>query len=200
MIHWPGTARREITALSTNVDIHATIADAFGVEAEHRTHGRSLVPLLTGAADSVRDWAIGGVYGNWVQVTDGRRKYARAPVDANMPLSMWSNRWSTMPIHGALERFRVFPNPDHRAVLDYMPGSDVPVIRQPFEAGDPLPFWAGGARNVGRHHLYDLGVDPDEEENRLGETVMEAEMIDLLRSALDDVEAPDEQFARLGLA
>jgi hypothetical protein len=158
------------------------------------------VPLLTGEADSVRDWAIGGVYGNWVQVTDGRRKYARAPIDANMPLSMWSNRWSTMPIGRGLEHFRTFPNPDRRAVLDFMPGSDVPVIRQPFAAGDPLPFWAGGARNVGRHHLYDLGVDPDEEENRGGETDLEAEMIDLLRTALVDVEAPDEQLARLGIA
>ncbi len=200
MIHWPGARRRDIDALSTNVDIHATIADAFGVEAEHRTHGRSLVPLLTGEADSVRDWAIGGVYGNWVQVTDGHRKYARAPVDANMPLSMWSNRWSTMPIGRGLAKHLPFPNPDRRAVLDFMPGSDVPVIRQPFAAGDTLPFWAGGARNVGRHHLYDLGIDPDETENRRGEAGVEAEMIDLLRTALADVEAPDEQLVRLGIA
>ena len=81
-----------------------------------------------------------------------------------------------------------------------MPGSDVPVIRQPFAAGDPLPFWAGGARNVGRHHLYDLDVDPDETENRRDEAGVETEMIDLLRTALVDVEAPDEQLARLGIA
>ena len=97
-------------ALTTNVDIHATIADVFGVTAAHRTHGRSMVPLLTGEADSIRDWAIGGVYGNWVQVTDGRRKYARAPVDDNFPLSMWSNRWSTMPVHKGLELHAV-PEP-----------------------------------------------------------------------------------------
>jgi len=199
MIHWPGSAPRCIDALTTNVDINATIADAFGVEASHRTHGRSMVPLLTGESTSIRDWAIGGVYGNWVQVTDGRRKYARAPVDDNMPLSMWSNRWSTMPVHRGLEDYMPFPKPDRRAVLDFMPGSDVPVIRQPFAAGDTLPFWAGGARNVGRHHFYDLGVDPDEQENRRGEPG-EAEMIDLLRTALVEVDAPDEQFARLGIA
>ena len=200
MIHWPGSTRREVRALSTNVDIHATIADAFGVVAGHRTHGRSLVPLLTGKTDSVRDWAIGGVYGNWVQVTDGRRKYARAPVEANMPLSMWSNRWSTMPTHRGLEDYMRFPNPDRRAYLDFMPGSDVPVIRQPFTAGDTLPFWAAGARNEGQHHLYDLDIDPDETENRRDEGGVEGEMIDLLRTALVDVEAPDEQLARLGIA
>ncbi|MFA9563349.1 MAG: hypothetical protein ACERLM_01385 [Acidimicrobiales bacterium] len=47
MIHWPGATRRGVDALTTNVDIHATIADAFGVEPGHHTHGRSLVPLLT---------------------------------------------------------------------------------------------------------------------------------------------------------
>ena len=41
-------------------------------------------PLLTGEATSVRDWALGGVWGNWVQVTDGRRKYARAAVGDNV--------------------------------------------------------------------------------------------------------------------
>ena len=46
---------------------------------------------------SIRDWAIGGVFGGWVQVTDGARKYARAPAGDLFPLSMWSNRWSTMP-------------------------------------------------------------------------------------------------------
>jgi arylsulfatase A-like enzyme len=204
MIHWPAGATEHspaatVDALTTNVDINATIADAFGVTPSHRTHGRSLVPLLTGDAESVRDWAIGGVYGNWVQVTDGRRKYARAPTDANMPLSMWSNRWSTMPIHRGLESFMPFPKPDHRAKLDYMPGSEVPVIRQPFAEGDTLPFWAGGARNLGRHHLYDLDVDPDEQENRRGESTVENEMADLLRVALADVDAPDEQLARLGL-
>ena len=205
MIHWPDHARGQtpgvIDALTTNVDINATIADVFGVAAAHRTHGRSLVPLVTGETESVRDWAIGGVYGNWVQVTDGRRKYARAPVDDNAPLSMWSNRWSTMPVHRGLEDYMQFPKPDHRAALDFMPGSEVPVIRQPFEADDVVPFWAaGGARNVGRHHLYDLTVDPDESENRRGEAAIEGEMIDLLRTALVDVEAPDEQLTRLGIA
>jgi arylsulfatase A-like enzyme len=199
MIHWPGSPARRIDALTTNVDLNATIADAFDVAPAHRTHGRSLVPLLTGAADSVRDWAIGGVFGNWVQVTDGRRKYARAPVGDNFPLSMWSNRWSTMPVHKGLEDFMRFPPPDRRATLDFMPGSDVPVIRQPFTAGDVLPFWAAGGRSVGRHHLYDLDIDPDEAENRTGDAT-EREMADLLRTALVEIEAPGEQLERLGLS
>ncbi len=198
LVHWPRTEAQDVDALTTNVDLNATIADVFGVELEHRTHGRSLVPLLTGSASTVREWAIGGVFGGWVQVTDGRHKYARAPVDDNLPLSMWSNRWSTMPIPSEFAPFMRFPVPDRRARLDFMPGSDVPVIRQPFEPGDELPFWASGARNVGCHHLYDIDVDPDEGENRVGEST-ESELAELLRTALRDVEAPDEQLERLGL-
>ena len=136
------------------------------------------------------------MFGNWVQVTDGRLKYARAPEGNNFPLSMWSNRWSTMPVHvkGIIE----LPKPDDRAWLDRMPGSEIPVIRQPFGAGDALPYWVSGGANIGQHHLYDVSIDPDESENRVGE-VIERTMQDLLRMALNDLEAPPEQLERLGL-
>lgn len=101
-----------------------------------------------------------------------------------------------MPMH--LAGFEALPPPDGRAVLDRMPGSDIPVIRQPYAAGDRLPFWAG-ASHVDRHHLYDLDLDPDEGENRVGEA-LEAELVDLLHAALTEVDAPAEQFARLGLS
>jgi len=198
LVHWPGRpGGGEIGALTTTVDLHATLCDVFDVRPQHVTHGVSLVPLLDGSRPSVRDWAIGGVYGNWVQITDGRWKYARAPEGDGYPLAMWSNRWSTMPVHGL--GMPLLPAPDERATLETMPGSAVPVIRQPFVAGDMLPLFAASHRIVGRHHLYDLDVDPNETENRRGEPG-EAEAIELLAEALRAVRAPDEQFQRLGLA
>jgi arylsulfatase A-like enzyme len=199
LVHWPGVAGGgECGALTTNVDLHATIADVFGVSAPGTaSHGTSLIPLVTGCAAQVRESAIGGVYGNWVQVTDGRRKYARGADGTNFPLSMWSNRWSTMPVYGLEDPVRL-PRPDRRARLDFMPGSDVPVIRQPFEPGDRLPYWVGHGV-VDAHFLFDLSVDPDEGENLVG-TAAEADMVELLRVALKSVEAPDEQLSRLGIA
>ena len=163
------------------------------------THGTSLAPLLRGdgSVTQVRDWAIGGVYGNWVQVTDGHRKYARGAVGDNFPLSMWSNRWSTMPVHGLEDAVRL-PPPDRRARLDFMPGSDVPVIRQPFEPGDRLPFWVG-SNTRDAHFLFDLDEDPGEDLNLVGGQA-EPDMVELLRVALRSVEAPDEQLERLGIA
>ena len=90
------------------------------------------------------------------------------------------------------------PDPDKRAWLDFMPGSEIPVIRQPFREGDLLPFWSVSPV-VDDHHLYDLETDPNEQENRLGDAA-EAVMIEMLQQALRDVQAPQEQFERLGIA
>ena len=181
LVAWPGVEPRTVDALTTNVDLHATLADAFGVQPTHRTHGHSLVPLLEGKADTVRDHLLLGMWGRHVQVVGGDRHYARAPVADNFPLAMWSNRWSTMPTGAELR----LPRPDRRAQLAFMPGSEVPVIRQPFGPGD--------------HLLHDLDADPWQTENRAG-SAAEADAIDLLRVALDEVDAPAEQYERLGLA
>ncbi len=71
-----------------------------------------------------------------------------------------------------------------------LPGTDIPVIRQPFEPGDRLPFWVGH-NVVDAHFLFDLTSDPDEDENRAGTgSAEESDMVELLRAALQDVAAP----------
>jgi hypothetical protein len=200
LVAWPGTAPGTNDALTTTVDINATLCDAFGVTPQHRTHGASMVPLLEGTATSIREWALCGVWGREVHVADATRTYARVPVEGNRPLSMWSNRWSTMPI-------RMFPDvrlprPDGRASLDFVPGSTSPVIRQPFDPSDALPYWAGG------HFEGDLLYDRAECDaegtvrDHLGDAAGAAEakeMAELLVEALRSIEAPDEQLVRLGL-
>ncbi|MBV9332299.1 MAG: sulfatase-like hydrolase/transferase [Alphaproteobacteria bacterium] len=197
LISAPGVPAAAKDALTTSVDIFATLAELFGVtdRMRQRVHGRSLLGLLDSEATSVREWLLAGVWGREVHYIDRNIKYARAPAGANAPLSMWSNRWSTMPTH-VLPRERELPLPDDRAELGRMPGSRVPVIRQLWDESDPLPFWAY-ARFSG-NHLYDLSSDPAEEQNLAGSS-KEATAIDALRSAMRSIEAPAEQFSRLGL-
>lgn len=194
MISWPGRGPVEISALTTAVDVFATLADLFGVVPLHQTHGKSLIPLINGEAKSLREWLLCGVWGREVHVVNERIKYARAPSGENAPLSLWSNRWSTMPIHAA-PGVRL-PPPDDRAFLDKMPASKIPVIRQPFDPSDSLPYWAmGGFRG---NYLFDLESDPAEDRNLAGSN-SENEAADLLRAALDSVEAPGDQYRRLGI-
>ncbi|PKQ02082.1 MAG: sulfatase, partial [Alphaproteobacteria bacterium HGW-Alphaproteobacteria-12] len=195
MIAHPGIMPGICDALTTGVDLFATLADLFGADVRQRTHGKSLLPLLHGETASVRDWLLTGVWGREVHYVDGRFKYARGPVGDNAPLTMMSNRWSTMPTH-VLTREQELPLPDQRARLDRMPGSSVPVIHQQWEKGDPVPYWA--LTRFSGHHLFDLHEDPAEETNLTG-TPREAELAERLRAALTEIEAPKSQFVRLGL-
>jgi arylsulfatase A-like enzyme len=194
LVWWPGAAPRTCDALSTTVDVHATLMDLFGVTAGHRTHGTSLVPLLSGAAASVRDHVLSGVWGREVHLVTSSEKYVRAPAGDNAPLSMWSNRWSTMPVHAAREV--PFPVPDERARLDRMPGTTIPVLRQPFQPGDLLPYWA--YTEFSGNHLFLPEDDPGEDRDLVGDA-REKALADQLADALRAVEAPADQIERLGL-
>jgi arylsulfatase A-like enzyme len=196
LIAWPGAAAGTCDALTTTVDLHATLCDVFGVTPEHRTHGHSLVPLLEGTTTSVREWALCGVWGREVHVADATRTFAKAPVETNRPPSMYSNRWSVMPLR-AFPDVRL-PRPDHRARLERAPHSEVPVIRQPFDPGDRLPYWA-----VGRFSgdlLYDrCEADANREVRNQAPGPAAAEMTELLVEALRSIAAPAEQLVRLGV-
>ena len=135
------------------------------------------------------------MWGREVHVADATRTLAKAPVETNRPLSMISNRWTTMPIR--IPGYRM-PRPDQRAWLDRAPGTDVPVIRQPFDPSDDLPFWAMG-RFAG-DLLYDRGeADATGEVRNQAGGRADKEMTDLLVEAMRSIEAPTEQLTRLGL-
>jgi hypothetical protein len=108
---------------------------------------------------------------------------------------MLSNRWSTMPTHGALDPRVALPLPDARAFLDRMPGSEVPVIHQRWEAGESVPFWA--RYRPSGNHAYDLEADPAENENLAG-GALESQLAEQLKAVLVELEAPVSQFERLG--
>src|SRR4029077_10551454 len=85
LIAAPSVAPATHDALTTGVDLFATIAELFEVEDKirQRTHGRSLLPLLTGDRKSVREWILAGVWGREVHYIDRKHKYARAPHERN---------------------------------------------------------------------------------------------------------------------
>ncbi len=195
LVCWPGVTPGVCDALTTSTDIHATITEIFEAQVSHRTHGQSLTPLLADPRQSIREWVLTGVWGREVQLVTNEWRYVRGPIGANAPLSMWSNRWSTMPL-AKYPNFKI-PPPDQRAVLDHMPGTTIPVIRQQFVEGDLLPFWAMGTGC--EHILFHRGEDPAEKINIVtGSEGKDA--TELLRHALQHVEAPADHFVRLGLS
>ncbi|MCL5444980.1 MAG: sulfatase [Actinobacteria bacterium] len=197
LLSWPGVTPGVRDALTTSVDIHATLCDIFDVTPEHRVHGRSLRPIVEGKQSQIRDYILQGYWGRTVNVIDADGLYVRGIPNGNEPLGMWSNRWSTLGVR-SFPRLRL-PHPDDRAVLDRMPGSNIPVIHQLWTASDvaanPL---LGYHEDSASSSLFDAR-DEDQLED-LGGSAREAGYEELLRHAFEDVDAPSEQFERMGLA
>ena len=152
---WRGPARRPSTndALTTTVDLHATICDVFDVSPSHRTHGNRWSRSIGRRARSGTTWS-GGRLGP--RGPPGHRPMALRPCPC------WRQRAAVHVVQPVVHhagarrpgrRHLRLPLPDDRAALDRMPDSTVPVIRQPFQDGDLLPFWAWGGFTG--DHLFD---------------------------------------------
>ncbi|WP_049823077.1 sulfatase/phosphatase domain-containing protein [Thermobaculum terrenum] len=173
-----------VNALTSAVDLYATMLDALGLEVPGSTHSRSLMPLLLGSVREHREWAIYGYWGSTVNVTDGRYTYlhpCREDVEATC--------YSTMMIE-PIDWFAP-PRPKlHATAGRFLPYTDSPV-------------WRYTARSTSRHGsplLFDIESDPEQQENLAGQGASEeAAMRTLLINALQELSAPPEQYERLGI-
>lgn len=180
----PRTGDR-ISALTSAVDLYATVLDALDVEIPAQTHSQSLYPLLMGEAECHREWAVYGYWGSSINVTDGRHTYFHpcdgdAPTDCYSTTMMNPRSWFT-PI-----------TPKREAdVGEFLPYADCPV-------------WRYAGKSFEQHHrplLYDVRDDPRQRTNLAGKSAdVEAEMRTLLREAMSELGAPETQFERLGLS
>lgn len=179
-------------ALTTTVDVCETLLDLFDVDrTRQQRHGHSLLPLLEDRTRSIRDYVLQGYWGQRVNLIRGDYKLVCGVTQPDA-LSIYSNRWSTMP------PFRL-PDPDERAVLGpHMPGSDVAVIRQPLSRSQVSSLlWSFG--DHGSSHVFHVRDDPHEQRDLAADPTLKRRLEDDLRAALADIEAPAEQTTRLGL-
>ncbi|WP_207589327.1 sulfatase-like hydrolase/transferase [Halomontanus rarus] len=185
----PHTGER-VDALTSAVDLYATILEALEAPVPENTHSRSLLPLLEGdtgvAAEEHRDWALYGYWGSSVNVTDGRYTYMRpcdpdVPTDCHSTTMMNPNAWF-VPTE---------PKTDAESGA-FLPHTESPVWRFP-------------GKSYAQHEdvrLYDTDDDPRQETNLAGEADFDEQktrMRDLLVEALETLDAPDNQYDRLGL-
>ncbi|MHB9025569.1 MAG: sulfatase [Armatimonadota bacterium] len=198
MISMPGSPSNgsRSSALTTTVDLYPTILEMMGQPApvpDGPGMGRSLLPLLTGAAQSVRDCALYGWFADRVNYTDGRYTYLRGAVRPDRgPVAMYSQRWSTAPW------WQLPPPAAERMTFgQYLPYTDMAVGRMELSV-DEFTRTANQSPEVGVHYLFDIENDPQQEHNLAG-TLLEAEMAERLAAAMRASHAPAEQFIRLGL-
>lgn len=173
-------------ALTSAVDLYATMLDALSASTPAHAHSRSLMPVITGTARAHRDWAIYGYWGSSVNVTDGKYTYFR-PCDAEQP----AEAYSTMMLQMDPWDWFLPPQPHEDAESGrFLPYTDAPV-------------WRYGLSSRVRHEspmLFNVDDDPLQEHDLAGNSdPNEQRMCELLVTALTEIKAPQSQFKRLGL-
>jgi hypothetical protein len=167
-----------VAALTSTVDLHATLAELGGA-AHDAPHGRSVLPLLAGG--SGHEALLYGTFGQGVCCTDGEWTLFKSP-NGGAPLNAYSSL-----LYESL-------------VLD---GVEVPAESGHFLPGVAYPQWRipVSQEPLSREDfLFNRLEDPAQERNLwASEPAQRDRMLDLLRGLIADEGAPPEQARRLGL-
>ncbi len=178
-----GSAR---TQLTQNIDLAPTLLEFFGIRRPAGMRGLPLRPVIE-SGEKLHDYALFGIHGGYINITDGRSVYMLPPATAdNRPL----NEYTLLPTHHA-ELFSVEELLD--AALE--PGSSwtkgVPVLRIPRRTPQ-----ANMARFGAK--LFDNESDRAQL-HELEDPAREKKMLELLLRALRENDCPREQYTRMGL-
>ena len=181
--HPAQAAPGHLAALTSAPDLYATMLETLGADAGAGPHSRSLLPLIRGERTGHREWALYGYWGGSVNVTDGTHTYLR-PYRADAEVACYST---------------MFINP-WDWFTPVVPPTDATSGRHLPHAGTPVWRYHALARPQGEVMLFNTAGDPDQAANLAGSgTAEERAMEELLRCALDELQAPPEVAADLGL-
>jgi arylsulfatase A-like enzyme len=155
------------------VDIFPTVLDAVGRDPPADIHGRNLTHALEDPDATLREYAISGLWGASVSITDGDWVLHQSPVAENEPLYWYGITGETRAELGDYD-----PEAGRREATGWDP------------APCSVPTW-----------LSDKRSDPNELDNLAAERPAQlATMQTALADTLRAVDAPAEQLDRLGIA
>lgn len=173
-------------ALTSTVDLYASMLEALEAEPNPSAHSRSLMPVITGGQATHREWALYGYWGTSINITDGRYTYFH-PCNPDKP----AEAYSTMMV--MMDPWDWFQPPRPHAGAEggaFLPYTDSPV-------------WCYTNPSRSRHDapmLFDVDNDPMQEHDIAKEDQENVtRMRNLLAEALKAMQAPQSQFERLGL-
>lgn len=194
-----------VATLTQTVDLYPTILAAAGAEIPLGTEGGDLAVLLRGAGGPRRT-ALYGTFGEGACITDGEWTLIKAPEHDD---SLFS--YSTLMYKSLIAQTTAPPI----ASGYFIPGVRVPQWRVPV-GGRSVPLTprdaeaelSPHAREILRERraersrdlLFNRTVDPEQRRDLSGEAPDErARMTSMLRSQLEHLGAPGEQYSRLGI-
>ena len=185
-IHVPGVQPHVIDALSQTIDIAPTLLDLFRVQNTEDMDGCSLLPILQSKTQTNHTYALFGVHGSSVGITDGRFTYYRANVrEDNTPFVECTLMPTNMRgfFHKKQLQKAVLFNGDR-----YSHG--IPYLKVPSKTYMNAKVFGD--------LLFDLETDPKQENNLLTKELSER-WNTILKKEMEKAGAPQEEFERLGL-
>jgi len=180
---------RRSSVVQPSIDLGPTLLDFFGLQPTPAMTGCNLRPVLE-RDDPVRETGIFGIFGWQVNLTDGRYVYMRGPAEAsNAPL----HEYTLMPAH-----MRQAFQPAELQAHDLAPAFGFMKGIRPVRIPCGPAAYGNGHPDRVRTLLYDLATDPMQQ-RPIQDAGVEARMVAALCEHLRAVEAPLDQFQRLGL-
>ena len=177
--HPSGSSAKD--ALTTTVDLFATVLEMASIPVPDGVHSRSFLPVVRGERDDHRDALLYGTFGQGVCLTDGEWTVFKSPVSEE---SLFS--YSSLLFQSLL-------SDDLQSPVDcgdYIPNTPYPQWKM------PLQFRALSRENF----LFNRKDDPDQKDNLWkDEAEQRKRMLELLIETITDEGAPVEQLERLGL-
>ncbi len=178
-------SRRE--SFVQTIDLAPTLLRCFDLEPTAAMTGVDLAPVIAGDRGGRAAGLFGG-FGHYVSVTDGRYIYMRAPVrDDGQPLNEYG--LTLMNLRGRMQRGETV---DMQMVDGFAFTHGQPTMRVAVPPGRGRHAAARG------HLLYDLATDPGQH-HPLDDATLEQRMTRMLIEQMQAVDAPPEQYVRLGL-
>lgn len=172
-------------ALVQTIDIAPTLLEFFGVDIPKDMQGKSLFQSV--ASDiKIREAALFGMHGGHVNITDGKYVYMRASATPeNIPLY----EYTLMPTH-----MRGFFSSDELSTVELSEGFSFTKESQVMKVKAKQSVKSFDFGNL----LFDLEKDPNQLSN-LKDSKLEKRLAKMMVELMDQSDAPDEQYERLGL-
>ena len=179
---------RRASLVQPSIDLGPTLLEFFGMDSNSDMLGRPLAGVVA-QDETVREAALFGSHGGQVNVTDGRYVYMRAAAnESNTPLY----DYTLMPT-----RMRGPFSLDEMAKAELVEPFSFTKGCRPLRTAVMAQHSGMNQHSYGTL-LFDLQSDPDQQQP-LQDPVVETRMIGHLRDLMQECDAPEEQYQRLGL-
>ncbi len=180
---------KHVSSLVQTIDLPAAILEFFGIPLTKDMQGLPLKDVML-SDKPIRDYAMWGIFGGQINITDGRYLLMRSPNSSNKPLY----EYTLMPTrHGGSYR---------RAFIDSRELKTAQMA-SPFSFTKELPLMKMEANVDNKQfqyptELFDIQADPLQEHPIQNEAVTR-KLEQMMVRAMHDSDCPEEQFLRMGL-